>query len=396
MMETLARAVADAFMQVGVYVGLMLVFFGWLQWRTGERVTEVLQRHRHWAPLVGALLGVTPGCAGALLVMPLYARGVVPFGAVVAALVATMGDSSWVLIAFDPKLALAVHSVLLVTGICTGYVVHMLGISPSVRMRSDSDANSHNGGDRGAPSCCSPHPATGRASGVRGSSGVGLAAPLSPTVAPTMRTAAAAVGLAPTAFWSLATLGLFISIPVVFQVGDLTVLAAALGGLDPYLMVGNLGTLVAVVVFFQSRARFADDSLDSIAPAQTSMSAVLRNGAKETSFVITWVALTYVVYETAVGVTGFNAASLAGVGVAGVLVGAVVGLVPGCAIQIVFTGLYVAGGLPLPTLLANAVSQDGDALLPLLFTDRRAAAAATAITTVPALVVGLSALVLLG
>lgn len=211
-----------------------------------------------------------------------------------------------------------------------------------------------------------------------------------------MRTAAAAVGLAPTAFWSLATLGLFISIPVVFQVGDLTVLAAALGGLDPYLLVGNLGTLVAVVVFFQSRARFADDSLDSIAPAQTSMSAVLRNGAKETSFVITWVALTYVVYETAVGVTGFNAASLAGVGVAGVLVGAVVGLVPGCAIQIVFTGLYVAGGLPLPTLLANAVSQDGDALLPLLFTDRRAAAAATAITTVPALVVGLSALVLLG
>lgn len=293
-------------MQVGVYVGLMLVFFGWLQWRTGERVTEVLQRHRHWAPLVGALLGVTPGCAGALLVMPLYARG------------------------------------------------------------------------------------------VRGSPGVGLAAPLSPTVAPTMRTAAAAVGLAPTAFWSLATLGLFISIPVVFQVGDLTVLAAALGGLDPYLLVGNLGTLVAVVVFFQSRARFADDSLDSIAPAQTSMSAVLRNGAKETSFVITWVALTYVVYETAVGVTGFNAASLVGVGVAGVLVGAVVGLVPGCAIQIVFTGLYVAGGLPLPTLLANAVSQDGDALLPLLFTDRRAAAAATAITTVPALVVGLSALVLLG
>ncbi len=78
MVETLARAVADAFMQVGVYVGLMLVFFGWLQWRTGERVTEVLQRHRHWAPLVGALLGVTPGCAGALLVMPLYARGVAP------------------------------------------------------------------------------------------------------------------------------------------------------------------------------------------------------------------------------------------------------------------------------------------------------------------------------
>ncbi|CAN5829931.1 putative manganese transporter [soil metagenome] len=396
MLETLAWAVADAFMQVGVYVGLMLVFFGWLQWRTGERVTQVLQRHRHWAPLVGALLGVTPGCAGALLVMPLYARGVVPFGAVVAALVATMGDSSWVLIAFNPQLALGIHGLLLITGILTGYVVHALGISPSVRLRDAGDDTT------GSGSCCTtPRSASGRVVGGRGAAPqpapalrVALPAPAALPVA--VPSAATAVGVAPLTFWWLALVGFVVSIPVVFPIGDPAALTVALGGLDPYLLVGNLGTLVAVVVFFQSRARFADDSVDSIAPAQTTMSAVLRNGAKETSFVITWVALTYVVYEVAVGLTGFSAASLAGVGIAGVVVGALVGLVPGCAIQIVFTGLYAAGGLPLPTLLANAVSQDGDALLPLLFTDRRAAAAATAITTVPALVVGLSALALLG
>jgi len=71
MTETILTALADAFMQVGVYVAMLLAFFGWLQWRTGERVSTVLQRHRHWAPLIGALLGVSPGCAGALLVMPL-------------------------------------------------------------------------------------------------------------------------------------------------------------------------------------------------------------------------------------------------------------------------------------------------------------------------------------
>jgi hypothetical protein len=81
-------------------------------------------------------------------------------------------------------------------------------------------------------------------------------------------------------------------------------------------------------------------------------------------------------------------------GVAGVLAGAFIGLVPGCAVQIVFTGLYVAGGLPLPTLVANAISQDGDALIPLAALRRRSAALATVITTAPAVVVGLGLLAL--
>ena len=187
-----------------------------------------------------------------------------------------------------------------------------------------------------------------------------------------------------------------ISVPVVFQLADPAVWAEALGGVDPYVLVGTLGTLAAVVVFAQSRGKFADDTVDTIPVAQERMSGVLRNGAREVSFVITWVAAAYVAYDMLVVLTGFDAGVLAGVGATGVVIGALVGLVPGCAIQIVFTGLYVAGGLPMPTLLANAVSQDGDALLPLLFTDKAAAITATLLTTIPALVVGFGALLVLG
>ncbi|WP_431357812.1 putative manganese transporter [Haloarcula marina] len=37
-------------------------------------------------PLAGALLGLTPGCGGAIMAMPLYIRGTVSFRTVVAAL----------------------------------------------------------------------------------------------------------------------------------------------------------------------------------------------------------------------------------------------------------------------------------------------------------------------
>ena len=125
------------------------------------------------------------------------------------------------------------------------------------------------------------------------------------------------------------------------------------------------------------------------------MRETMRHSAREASFVTVWVAVAYVGWAVFSGVTGFDGSQMVFMGVVGVVIGALVGLIPGCAIQIVFTGLYVSGGVPLPTLVANAISQDGDALIPLAALRRRSAAAATLITTVPALVVGLAVLAII-
>ncbi|CAA9355339.1 MAG: Predicted manganese transporter, 11 TMS [uncultured Nocardioidaceae bacterium] len=74
--------------------------------------------------------------------------------------------------------------------------------------------------------------------------------------------------------------------------------------------------------------------------------------------------------------------------------GATVGLIPGCGVQIVFAGIFLAGGMPLPTLVANSISQDGDALLPLLALEHRSALLATVLTTIPAILVGSGLLLL--
>ncbi|MFD0786007.1 putative manganese transporter, partial [Micromonospora azadirachtae] len=138
MTELLLRPLADAFMQVGVYVAVMVALFGWLRWRYGDRATDGLTRHPRFGPLVGALLGVSPGCGGAIILMPLYARKKVSFGTVIAALVATMGDSSWVVIAWNPLFALKIHLLLFAVGLVSGYVVDALGIDPARRGRSDA------------------------------------------------------------------------------------------------------------------------------------------------------------------------------------------------------------------------------------------------------------------
>ena len=65
-----------------------------------------------------------------------------------------------------------------------------------------------------------------------------------------------------------------------------------------------------------------------------------------------------------------------------------IGFIPGCGPQIVVTSLYLAGAIPLSAQLANAISNDGDALFPAIALAPRAAIVATLYSAIPALVIG--------
>lgn len=368
MTELVLQPLADAFMQVGVFVALMLGVFGYIQYRTGDRITRFLAARWRSAPLFGALLGVTPGCGGAILVMPLYLRGTVSFGTVIAALVATMGDSSFVIMAADPKLALWLHALLLVAGICTGYITDALGIDPRASARTTpaletATVNGRPIASVGAAEAFPPPMAV-----------VGPTVPLEPL---------------PRAFWALATAGLVIGLPVVMGIVDAATLARAFAGVDLYLVTGVCGSLTAAVVLLRSGATLGDDTLESMEEKRQSVAGMLRHGARETSFVTFWVAIAYLITTWVISLGGIDLAVLvAASGIVGVLIGAGLGLIPGCAVQVVLTGLYTTGIVPFATLAANALSQDGDALFPLVMMDRRSATIATVVTTVPGLLIG--------
>ena len=378
MIELVVRPVADAFMQVGVFVALMLGVFGYIQYRTGDRVTRFLAERWRSAPFFGALLGVTPGCGGAILVMPLFLRGTVSFGTVIAALVATMGDASFVLLAADPGTGLVLHGILLGTGIVTGYLTDALRIEPRLR-----------------PSPAADPPGRG---GIRPIGSVGAAEAFPPRPAAVAGAAsAAAVRLDATAqlFWWLTAAGFVVAVPVVFGLTDGGELARYLSGVDPYLVTGVAGTLVAVAVFARSGFSLGDDTVESIEGKCHGLADMLRHGARETAFVTVWVTVAYLATTWIIALGGFDlAAAVAISGVAGVLLGAAIGLVPGCAVQVLLTGLYATGMVPFATLVANALSQDGDALFPLVMMDRRSALIATGLTTVPGVLVGTGVLLL--
>jgi hypothetical protein len=371
MVEFLLTPMADAFMQVGVFVAALGAVFVWLRWKHGDWLATTLHARGRLGPLAGALLGVSPGCAGALLVMPLYARGKVSFGTVVAALASTMGDSSWIIIAADPAAALGVHAVLFGTGLAMGYLVDALGIAPR---------------SRAAAELVPAGPVRPRREGPGAALDSALAAP-------TGLATPAGLGRLGGALWLAAAAAAVVALPVTFQVVRTDELATLLGGFDPYLVLGATGTALAMVMAVMGAYRRRGGAAPTCHGGRpASLAAAMRDGAHEIAAVVVWVTGAYLAWQLVQSISGFDGSQLAFAGVLGVLAGALVGLVPGCAAQIMFTGLYVAGALPMPALLANAVSQDGDALLPLLALDRRAAVVAGAVTTLPAVLVGGAAL----
>ena len=96
--DLLLRSMRDAFLAVTVFVAAMVLLFSWLQYATAGRFVDWIRSKRRLQPVIGAVMGITPGCGGAIVMMPLYARGYVTYGTVVSTLIATLGDSAFVLI----------------------------------------------------------------------------------------------------------------------------------------------------------------------------------------------------------------------------------------------------------------------------------------------------------
>jgi hypothetical protein len=119
------------------------------------------------------------------------------------------------------------------------------------------------------------------------------------------------------------------------------------------------------------------------------------HSASETAFVTFWVMSAYLIFEFTMLFSGMDEADLAlyGDGIIAVILAAVIGLIPGCGPQIIAITAYTKDLISFPALVANAISQDGDALFPLLVRHRVASIWATVHTTIPALIVGICLMV---
>ena len=124
-MGVLISTVKHALMITG-FVGVMMLVIEYVNVLTQGRWQERIARRRWGQYLLSALLGATPGCLGAFAVVAMYSHRTLSVGAVVAAMIATAGDESFVMFAMIPTTALPLHGILFLLGIVSGALTDVL------------------------------------------------------------------------------------------------------------------------------------------------------------------------------------------------------------------------------------------------------------------------------
>ena len=345
--EIVLQSLSDAFLQVSIFVAGTLFLYYYLVDKFPQLELTYVRRHAPNLEVpISAVLGALPGCGGAIIVVTQFTKRQASFGSVVAVLTATMGDAAFLLLATRPFDGMIVLSTGLIVGSISGYIVNKIHNVDYLAPEADSIPKNQ------------------------------------PTIQDTP------IKYAGRVFWRIVFIpSLIIALMLAFQF-DFSAISYKLN--EANIFFGAICALIVVSLWaFTSKGETyqeltAEDDLQN-KPSR------LNRVMQDTHFVTAWVVAAFVLYELTMLFLGLDLkAWFMNYAVLAPLIGLLIGLLPGCGPQIVVTTLYIQGVIPFSALIANAISNDGDALFPAIALAPKAAFMATIYSTVPAFIVGYS------
>lgn len=347
--NTVLVVLSEAYFQVGifVYVSLALYYIATNK-ISPTAISSFIRQHPVYEVCISALLGMLPGCGGAIVVVTQYTKGVTSFGAVVAVLTSTMGDAAFLLLAKAPTDAILIMLISVVTGAVSGLLVNTFH-----NYRTTAKKNTQS-----AVQKIDDH-----------------ASKLHHQVLSVSRS-----------FWmwlSLPSLAIAFSFAFQFPIHTYMMVSE-----ETITFIGAALCLFSILMWslYEPKSGYTSIAKEDLSPAPTQWQ---EKSVLDTQFVLSWVVIAFLIFELTIVFFDFNLGqgiSEIGPWVIALAVG--IGLLPGCGPQILFASLYLTGAVPFSALLGNAISNDGDALFPAIALSPKAAILATVYSAIPAFLVG--------
>ena len=119
----------NSFLITGLVI-IMMLMIEFINIHSEGRWFSRLRQHRFGQVVLGAGLGIIPGCMGGFAVVSMYSHKLLSFGALIAMMIASSGDEAFVMLAMIPKQALILCAVLFVIAILVGWIVDLVSKKP--------------------------------------------------------------------------------------------------------------------------------------------------------------------------------------------------------------------------------------------------------------------------
>ena len=122
MLHILTDALLNSILITGLVVVMMMMIES-INIESRGIFFKGLRKTKTGQVVIGALLGSIPGCMGGFATVSLYTHRMLSFGALVAMMIASSGDESFIMLAMIPDKALILFAVLFVLAILVGIIV---------------------------------------------------------------------------------------------------------------------------------------------------------------------------------------------------------------------------------------------------------------------------------
>ena len=102
---------------------IMMLMLEYININSQGKLFGRLRKNRFGQVVLGAGLGIIPGCMGGFAAVSMYSHKLLSFGALIAMMIASSGDEAFVMLAMIPKQALILGGVLFAVAILIGWLV---------------------------------------------------------------------------------------------------------------------------------------------------------------------------------------------------------------------------------------------------------------------------------
>ena len=121
MLQLFIEILRNSILITGLVVVMMMMFES-LNIESRGLFFKGLRKTRTGQVVIGALLGAIPGCMGGFAAVSLYTHRMLSFGALVAMMIASSGDESFVMLALIPEQALILFAIMFVLAVIVGII----------------------------------------------------------------------------------------------------------------------------------------------------------------------------------------------------------------------------------------------------------------------------------
>ncbi|MGL5295405.1 MAG: putative manganese transporter [Culicoidibacterales bacterium] len=373
MSDVIYESARAAFMHVGILLTTVLLVVSMLNYLTKGSWVYRIERTKKIQPLFSAVMGGSPGDGTTMMLIPLYARGHLSFGSMIATFLNTTGDSSFVVMAASFPLFAFLFLIKFIIGTISGYVLDFFEIGKKI-WQKDYDAVM-----KKTPTHDEIDDANHETELTRSERFFGYDANSAPEhighfegdefdvllhhqdQQQSKEQFALLHSVLYMVFWILIGVSLLLNIPVI-EVSPLSFIGIDVESIAP--IFSCIAIVYCMMYTIIAQKIWSDNNHEEEESRMLNLRELFIHNAEKAASLISKIFLAYLFFNVLIAIIGESTITqfFSEAGVASIFVAVLIAMIPGCGPQVAFATLtFGSGGLiPISALIANQLAQLGD------------------------------------